>query len=400
VFTENVSRHGERTLTDSSDGDSLLAVWNIAQSQGGLTPLGKGLGPEVQQLLNANAKVGYGLLTASGKQDLAATAVRMEQRLPTLFGAAARAGVPNSIEVIAASAQRTLDSATAFDQGLESVNPRLAPVIGATQVNNDLLYFHKATVNKNYTAYVKSAPVAAAEAAALALPRTDTAARSVLDLSFTPAFVNRIEAGDYSAEFANAAAAAQAVYNLDAVTKDMPVEGHWTMDRYISLDDAAWFGYLDDVSSFYENGPAFSGSNITYNMANILLDDMFSQLDAKRNGTSNLTAVLRFTHAEEIFPLATLLQLPGSTKQLPAGTLFSYANDPFRGATIAPMGANIQWDLLKSGSTYLVRMLYNEKQTAFKAGCTPIQKGSYFYNLTELEKCYGWTPTTTTAAVN
>ena len=398
VFTESVSRHGARTLSDSSDGDSLLALWDIAQSQGALTPLGKGLGPEVQRLLDANAKVGYGLLTASGKQQIAGTAVRMERRLTHLFSNAARAGVHDSINVVASSSQRAIDSATSFTQALELVDPRLAPVIAATQVNNDLLYFHKAAVNKDYTNYVKSAPVAAVEAAALALPHTAATARSILDLSFTPAFVDRIEAGDYAAEFANATAAAQAVYDLDTVTKDMPLEGLWTMDRYISVKDAAWFGYLDDVASFYEAGPAFSGSDITYKMANVLLDDMFTQLDAKRDGTSKVAAVLRFTHAEEIFPLATLLQLPGSTKQLPAGTLFSYANDPFRGAKIAPMGANIQWDLLKNGNTYLVRMLYNEKQTAFKPGCTPIQKGSYFYNLNELEKCYGRTPSATTVA--
>jgi len=56
------------------------------------------------------------------------------------------------------------------------------------------------------------------------------------------------------------------------------------------------------------------------------------------------------------------------------------------------MAANIQWDLFSDGSTYLVRMLYNERQTPFKAGCTPIAKGSYYYSLTELEQCYDWSP--------
>jgi hypothetical protein len=34
-------------------------------------------------------------------------------------------------------------------------------------------------------------------------------------------------------------------------------------------------------------------------------------------------------------------------------------------------------------------MLYNEKETAFKPSCKPIAKGSYFYDLNELESCYG-----------
>jgi hypothetical protein len=389
VFTENVSRHGSRTLSDSDDGDALLALWKIAQAENALTPRGRGLGPEVQQLLDANAAIGYGLLTASGKQEIADTAVRMERRLPGLFKDVAKGS--GRIDVVAASQQRTVDSATAFVDGLISTNPKLAPAISPVRTDDNLLYFHKSAANQDYQNYVKNDPrVAAAESAARDQPRTHTVARDVLLRSFTPAFVQRLAAGDYAAEFADEIDAAEAVYNLDAVTKDMPAEGHWHMDRYISVKDASWFGYLDDVTSFYENGPAFSGDNITYKMANVLLDDMFAQLDAKRDGTSNLAAELRFTHAEEIFPLATLLQLPGSTKQLPAGTVFTYANDPFRGAQIAPMGANIQWDMFKKGNSYLVRMLYNEKQTAFKASCKPVRKGSYFYDLTALERCYGY----------
>lgn len=41
--------------------------------------------------------------------------------------------------------------------------------------------------------------------------------------------------------------------------------------------------------------------------------------------------------------------------------------------------------------TTLVRMLYNEKETAFKAGCRPVDKGSKFYALDELERCFART---------
>ena len=102
--------------------------------------------------------------------------------------------------------------------------------------------------------------------------------------------------------------------------------------------------------------------------------------------------MLRFTHAEEIFPLSTLLGLPGSTVQQPVGDEYTYANNPFCGASVAPMAANIQWDMFSNGKTDLVRMLVNEKQTRFKAGCAPIARGSYYYSLSELESCYGWSP--------
>jgi hypothetical protein len=59
----------------------------------------------------------------------------------------------------------------------------------------------------------------------------------------------------------------------------------------------------------------------------------------------------------------------------------------FARSLFEPHSANVQWDLYAKGNTYLVRMLYNEKETAFPPPCRPTAKGSYFYRLTELERC-------------
>ena len=52
------------------------------------------------------------------------------------------------------------------------------------------------------------------------------------------------------------------------------------------------------------------------------------------------------------------------------------------------MAANIQWDEFQNtaGET-IVRMLYNEAEIPFHAGCEPIAEGSRFYTLDELESC-------------
>jgi hypothetical protein len=55
---------------------------------------------------------------------------------------------------------------------------------------------------------------------------------------------------------------------------------------------------------------------------------------------------------------------------------------------VAPPASDIQWDVYQKGDRYLVRMLYNEKETAFKAGCIPIAEGSTFHDLDELERCF------------
>ncbi|KND45265.1 hypothetical protein IQ64_08050 [Streptomyces stelliscabiei] len=81
--------------------------------------------------------------------------------------------------------------------------------------------------------------------------------------------------------------------------------------------------------------------------------------------------------------------LPGSTKGATAGRPYTYADSPWRGADVAPLGANIQWDVFRKGSTYVVRTLHNEKETPFKAGCRPVSRHSAFYDLNELERCFG-----------
>ncbi|QWB25732.1 MULTISPECIES: histidine-type phosphatase [Streptomyces] len=382
VFTENVSRHGSRAATDSEDGDLILALWDKARSEGQLTRAGREFGPKVRALLDAMSKVGYGNLSGRGKQEIAGTAVRMEQRLPGLFRQIAKNG--EKIDVVSSGQGRAVDSGNLFAATLGTTDPALKPLIGPARADENLLYFHKAAGGAAYRDYIDNDQRLADTLDKLTdQPKTHRAARSVLRGLFTPAFVQGVS---------DEVQAAQAVYNLYAIAPAMSEESPggkgWGMERYLSRGDAAWFGYLSDVEDFYEKGPGFADSDITYKMADVLLDDFFKQVEAKRAGTSDLGAELRFTHAEEIIPLAALMKLPGSTAGVTAQKPYTYPDNPWRGASVAPMASNIQWDVFHKGNTYLVRMLYNEKETAFKAGCRPVAKGSKFYDLKELERCF------------
>ncbi|CAM5671210.1 histidine-type phosphatase [Streptomyces purpurascens] len=390
VFTENVSRHGSRAATDSEDGDLILALWDKARGEGQLTREGREFGPKVRALLDAMSKVGYGNLSGRGKQEIEGTAVRMEQRLPGLFRQIAKDG--EKIDVVSSGQGRAVDSGNLFAATLGNTDPALKPLIGPARADENLLYFHKAAGGAAYRDYIDNDQRLADTLESLTgQPRTHRAARSVLRGLFTPAFVQRITDGEF-ASIGTDVDAAQAVFNLYAIAPAMSGESPggkgWGMERYISRGDAAWFGYLSDVEDFYEKGPGFADSDITYKMADVLLDDFFKQVEAKRAGTSDLGAELRFTHAEEIIPLAALMKLPGSTAGVTAAKPYTYADNTWRGASVAPMASNIQWDVFRKGNTYLVRMLYNEKETAFKTGCHPITKGSGFYKLDELERCF------------
>ncbi|WP_043686209.1 histidine-type phosphatase [Streptomyces xylophagus] len=393
VFTENVSRHGSRSATDSSDGDLILALLDKAQAEGQLTAKGREFGPKAQALEAAMSTIGYGNLSARGKAEIQATATRMEKRLPSLFASIAKNKEP--IDVVSSGQGRAIDSANLYGAALAQTDPDLTSLIGATRTDKDLLYFHKAAGGAAYRDYIANDKRLAATLTAVTdQPKTHRAARDVLKKLFKPAFVDRITAGEFSS-IGTDVEAATAVYNLYAIAPAMSEESPggkgWGMDRYISARDADWFGYISDAEDFYEKGPGFADSDITYKMAGVLLDDFFKKVEAKRDGTSDLGAELRFTHAEEIIPLAALMGLPGSTEGVTADQPYTYADNPWRGASVAPLGSNIQWDVYRKGSTYLVRMLYNEKETAFKAGCRPVAKGSKFYDLNELERCFGRT---------
>ncbi|MEV7403047.1 histidine-type phosphatase [Streptomyces sp. NPDC091267] len=393
VFTENVSRHGSRAASDSEDGDLILALWDKAEAEGQLTRTGERFGGDARALLAAMDKIGYGQLSGRGVREIQDTAARLEERLPVLF----RQIVRNSerIDVVNSGKDRAVDSGNLFADALADNDPALAPLIAPARTDADLLYFHKSAGGEEYRDYVDNDERLAATLDAITdQPATHTAARHVLERIFQPAFVKRVTAGEFSS-IGTEVEAAQAVHALYSIAPAMSDEGDWDMRRYIAPRDAQWFAYLGDAEDFYEKGPGFDDSDITYRMANVLLDDFFEKIEAKQAGTGDVGAELRFTHAEEIIPLAALMGLPGSTEGASPARPYTYADNAWRGASVAPMATNIQWDLFRKGNKYLVRMLYNEKQTAFKKSCKPVARGSYFYDTTELQRCFNRSTSTT-----
>lgn len=274
VFTESVSRHGSRAMSDSEDGDAVLAVLRDAESRGGLTRLGARLGPQVESLLAAASSVGYGELSGRGVQEQRRTAQRMEQRLPSLFRRIVAGQEP--VEVKTSGVARATASANAFTGGLTAADPKLTSLVQAPVTDKDLLYFHKQPQNADYQEYVESDPDLAAVLARIdGAPDTARNAKDVVARLFTSRYVAAMSAGDR-------VAFARSLYELYAAAPDLRVEApDVDLDTFVPARNAEWFSYLDDAEEFYEKGPSFSGRTITYGMAGVLLDDLFDQVEAK-----------------------------------------------------------------------------------------------------------------------
>lgn len=393
VYTESVARHGSRALSSLKYDDLTLQLWELAEKEGALTPLGAKLGPAVRELMTANRKVGYGNLSGRGVTEHRQMGARVAERLPSLFDAIARDG--GSITLTSSGVDRAVDSASNFAQGLVGARPAVQSAVSPATTDAALLYFHD--TDAAYLEYEKNDPrLSAAIEKIHTLPRTREVSRHMMLALYSESFVNRLVAGEFSlvdrgkgkSRIENEVDAANMLYNTYIITPGMAEEGNWDFAQFIPEEDLQWMAYLNDAEDFYAKGPGFAGENVTYEMASVLRDEFLRGLAAHTTGGAPAGADFRFAHAETVIPFAALLELPGSTEQQSTDELYTYANNPWRGALVSPMAANVQWDVFTDAAgKSIVRMLYNERETAFAAPCAPIAPGAFFYDAAELQRC-------------
>lgn len=397
---------------------------------------------------------GYGNLTAEGISEHQGLASRMLQRLSAYFTqVAATSGTasPRNLLVLSSGQGRAVDSANFFAGtvatqsaalGSLTVNPPAptgypagAPVTQPAGTNRFLLYFHKLAAKTDlvtdttdpyyqtyqdslaYQAYATDADVNAKVTAALTSTDAKAAARTVLEGLFTKDFVDKIDNGTYS--FANTGTytfmtadnsymttltgdgkttikslvdAAEVLYSLYIIAPGMSKEAGVDFTKYIPVAQANVLSYLSDVQDFYEMGPGIQEANpVTYKMAQRLEDDFFNEVDAIEKGDLSHAAKLRFTHAEIIVPFASILGLKGAFTPVPKASTYSYTDNTWRGEVVAPMAANVQWDVYRNAAgSLLVKMLYNEREADFKPDCdsAKLTPFSHYYDYTKLKACY------------
>ena len=400
---------------------------------------------------------GYGNLTKVGIGEQQQLAARLLQRLPAYFASvAATAGTsaPRSLVWVSSGVDRAVDSAGFFTQSIATINPVLGSLLSATPAltaypanapvaqpagwNHFLLYSHKLAAKTDlvtnpsdpyyqtyqdslaFQAYASDADMTAKVASALANPAAVSAARAVLEGLFTKAFVDKIDNKTYS--FTNAgtysftsddgmysatvtgdgkttvktlADAASMLYNLYVIAPAMKNEVDVDFTRYIPGDQARALAYQQDVQDFYQMGPGIQEANpVTYKYVQALQDDFFNEVDAIARGDMSHAAKLRFTHAEIIVPFASIMGLKGMFAPVPKADTYTYETNPWRGELVSPMASNVQWDVVRdSTGKLLVKMLYNERETDFKAACDSARfaVGSHFYSYDKLKTCYGHT---------
>lgn len=393
VLVEHVARHGSRLLSSKKYDDLITQLWDLANAEDALTETGRKLGPAVQEITKVHDERGYGSLSGLGEREHTEMAGRAYDRMQPLFDAAASKNTP--INIVTSGVDRAVDSSASFVAGLEKAQPALASVIQTPVTDKELLYFHD--TDEAYNAYLENDErLAAAMDNVEADPEIEAAAHRVLARLFTPEFIAELNAGTISLsdrgkgeqKLEGVVDAAMYLYELYVIAPGMADEQAIDFTQFLTAEDARTLSGVSEAEDFYEKGPGFEGEDVTYRMAKVLLRDMLGSVTGVRTGATSQAADFRFTHAEEIIPFAALLQLPGSVQQQDVDETFSYDSNEWRGAEVAPMASNIQWDVYTNSSgEVLVRMLYNEQEIPFSFDCHPAQPDSLFYTDIELERC-------------
>ncbi|MDM0038358.1 histidine-type phosphatase [Variovorax sp. J22G21] len=399
---------------------------------------------------------GYGNETQVGINEHTQLAARLVQRLPAYWKQIGDSAgtAPRQIVTVTSGVDRAVDSGNFFVQSLKAVQPALAPLLtyppapapypdNGTAVsqpagtNRFLLYFHKLVkatdlvtnpADPLYNTYQASlayqdyksndADLLAKQSGLTVTPEAAAAGRVLLERLFAKSFVDKIANGTYS--FANSGSfsytsddgkfapslsgdgktsiksigdAGSLLYELYVIAPAMRSEAGVDFTAYMPAAQAKFFAALNDGSDFYDKGPGMTEKgDITSRMAQILVDDMFNEVDAIARGDRSHAAKLRFTHAEIMMPFAVRMGLKGVDQSVPKATGFSYDSNAWRGQYVSPMAANMQWDVFAgTGSKLLVRMLYNERETDFKAACDAAKAAgtAHYYEYTALKACYG-----------
>jgi multiple inositol-polyphosphate phosphatase/2,3-bisphosphoglycerate 3-phosphatase len=137
--------------------------------------------------------------------------------------------------------------------------------------------------------------------------------------------------------------------------------------------------YLDDLKEFYWIG---GGYKINYEMAAVLLREIFDTIQARVKTESALVGNFLFAHAETTLPLTTLMGYGDRSLLLANATAAEIEARGFRSSALAPFAANIAFRLFKrkaDNGDFYVQVLVNEKEAAIP-GC-----GHVFCKLQALE---------------
>ena len=347
---------------------------------------------------------------------------RLTKRLLPLFMQVLLKNPLNRISAVTSGKSRAIESLNAFVEGLPII---IAALIDYEPANPNLLNFAD---DSEYQTYIKTDMQLINKIQSIRTqPDSKQMARAVLKRLYKESFIDNLTNEYYSLidnesgqSIQNEVDAALMLHSLYLNGPNLREEGIGSLlEKYFHADEAAWFGYFHDAKvnisckiflkqhfnencfqEYYRKGPGISNQTLSYDRAQVLLDDFLIHSEKCSQIDSTHFLRVRFGQAGTIIPFTALLKIPIlSDKSTPVNETYTYETNHWRGELVSPMTANIQWVIYRHTSygktrfpqhqQILIRMLYNEHPVPFKYECKPYNTiHKYFYTLDELKRCY------------
>jgi multiple inositol-polyphosphate phosphatase/2,3-bisphosphoglycerate 3-phosphatase len=372
VFVNYVGRHGARHLTKAPAASYIYKLLATADSAKALSPLGQ----QLRKMVLALEKVEKGntkSISAEGAAELMGIASRLYQNNTTVFANKPKLTITVTKEV------RTRQSADAFLKGLQPLLKN--QTIIEQGINDTTLRFYD--LAPAYLDFEKNGS-------------WQKIMDDLKDYLSIPEVNNRVTARFFSSDFNRSLKPANRndfvndlfgfatiVYSLQQEIKQAGFNAQdLSFQNFFTCAELATLSHVDIAEDFFLKGPGTDANGIQVKIAAPLLVD-FLKTTGDYVAGKNVSANLRFSHAETISPFAALLNLNASNQ---TGTYIQLINKNWESGKVIPLSANVQWILYKNkAGNYLLRCLLNEKDAAI-----PGLKASSpnFYAWADVKKYY------------
>lgn len=340
IYINHLGRHGNRYLSNGKGLEYIYGTLVLGENRDGLTERGKQLKKDIDIVLK-NEDNHFGMLSELGKKTQYEIGERMYKNFPEVFGK----------EVIAVSTyvERTKQSMDSFLSGLGRYTDSKNFKISSNEKVDPILRFFD--TNREYLEYKKQGKWIGE---LRVYERREKIPKEFTKKFFTEEFLSKFHEDEkFSAN----------LYKI--YTNQFNIDMENILGKYFDSKELEYFWSDGNVSNFLEKGPSFVGENLPTNIALPLLKNFISTSEeALENG--DISANLRFAHAETIIPFASLLGIKFASVQ--TDDLYA-VKDIWKDYQVAPMAANVQWifyrDMKNPKRDFLVKMLYNEKEIEF-----------------------------------
>ncbi len=351
VFVNLLARHGSRHLSAAKYDISLYELLSIAEKDGQITKEGLELNDAIGELIQLE-KGNYGLWTDVGIQEHKDIAKRFYENNKDIFG--------KEVVASATHVERAQQSRDAFLGELANYTPNGKFSVSTNSKKDVILRFYD--LDPEYKEFKSNG---AWKKELLEYSKTKNYNNEILSQLFTKSFIERIDKGEFNLKDENGKTALKnptdAVRNLyDLYIIQSNVGKDLGIGKYFTESQLKWYEELDNIEDFYGKGPGKNGEDLATLIALPLLENFIETSDeALKN--KNMSANLRFAHAETTIPFITLLEINGmANKQDDQQKVYQ----TWLGRDISGMSTNIQWIFYANDKNedVLVKVLHNEKE--------------------------------------